>query len=172
MRKVVLLLLVLLVGCATVPLKTYEETVSGWTSYKDVEKWMRDNFTYDQGRLRELVRQNGGSIRSAPVTFKLKSGVCWDGARFVKEALDKINPAYESRIVWLDNGRDVSHYVCSFKIEGRLYVMDYSTVHTDMMGLFGPFDSLKEYQKFYASHHHGNISASYVEIVGDRVRRP
>jgi hypothetical protein len=175
MRKInkilllVMLLGLLMNGCATIPAKTYEETVAGWTSYKDVEKWMSENFVYDQSRLAELLRNHGGRIYSTKLVFKLKGGVCYDGARFIKETLDIINPAYEAKIVWLDNS-DVAHFVCSFKIDGKLYIMDYSTLHRDMIGIFGPFDSLKEYQVFYARHHQGNRSASYVTIKNDKIR--
>jgi transglutaminase superfamily protein len=153
-------------GCATIPSKTYEETVSGWTSYKDVEKWMSENFVYDQSRLAELKRNNSRSrknVYSPQMVFKLKGGVCYDGAKFVKETLNRINPAYEAKVVWLDNS-DVAHFVCSFKIDGKLYIMDYSTLHRDMIGIFGPFNSLEEYRIFYGSRHPGNRFASYVTI--------
>lgn len=177
MKKLFLLAMVLgllLCGCATIPAKTYEETVSGWTSYKDVAKWMDENFTFDQSRLPQVWENNFRSVRPARVTFKLKSGIHFDGARFVKETLNLINPAYEAQMVYLDNGPqwqscqggawDVVHFVCSFKVDGKLYFMDYATVRRDMVGIFGPFNSLKEYQIFYASWHQGNISASYMTV--------
>jgi hypothetical protein len=163
-NKILLLAMVLgllvISGCATFPTKTYEETITGWTSYKDVETWMRENFVYDQSRLSALLKNHGGSVYSPRVTFKLKGGVCWDGARLIKETLDFINPAYEAQIVYINNS-DVVHYVCSFKNDGKLYMMDYATVHVDMIGTHGPFNSLEEYKEFYGSRHQGCRSMSY-----------
>jgi uncharacterized protein YceK len=163
MKKMWLIAIVIMVlsGCATIPAKPYEEAISGWKSYTDVVKWMSENFVYDQALLAEHIRHHDGTVRSPRVTFKLKSGVCWDGARLVKETLDVINPAYEAQIVYLNNGRDIPHYVCSFKVDGKLYIMDYSTAYSDMVGIFGPFDSLEGYRTFYAGHHESNISASF-----------
>jgi hypothetical protein len=33
--------ILILFACATAPIKKYEETVSQWKSYEDVEKWMK-----------------------------------------------------------------------------------------------------------------------------------
>ncbi|MGD0405963.1 MAG: transglutaminase-like domain-containing protein [Candidatus Bathyarchaeia archaeon] len=140
----------LISGCAHFrPENTYEETVSAWTSYKDVETWMRDVFKYDHGRLRDLLHSGGGTVYPTRITFLLKGGVCWDGARFIKETLDRINPAYEAQIVYIDKRtRDVDHYVCSFKLNGKLYIMDYATVHGLMRGTHGPYNSLEDYKAF------------------------
>ncbi|MGD0405962.1 MAG: transglutaminase-like domain-containing protein [Candidatus Bathyarchaeia archaeon] len=141
--------------------KTYEETVAGWTSYKDVEKWMIDNFTYDWSRL----MSKPASTLPPKTVFKIKSGVCHDGARFICAALNHINPDYDAKMVWLVNtgvmpGDDV-HYVSSFWLEGKLYIMDYATIHSDTRGTHGPYNSLEEYRNFYAGHHPGNKSASW-----------
>jgi len=137
------------------PKKNYEETVSEWKSYKDVAAWMGKNFSYDAARAREAMRNFPSmSVRTAKETFDLKSGVCWDAARFVKETLDRIDPSYEAQIVYIQNRpADVDHYVCSFKIENKLYIMDYGTYYKNMAGTHGPFDSLEDYKSFYEKNH-------------------
>lgn len=156
MKKSLLLAMVLgllVSGCAHLSPEytqnAYEKAVSGWTSYKDVETWMRDVFKYDHGRLRDILQTHGGTVYTARVTFKVQGGVCWDGARFIKETLDRINPGYEAQIVYIDKrGRDIEHYVGSFKLNGKLYIMDYATVHGLMRGTHGPYNSLKDYETF------------------------
>ena len=115
--------------------------------------------------------------RPARVTFKIKSGVCSDGARFIQETLNTINPTYEAHIVYfespfrLQRGHNVTHAVCSFKVDGKLYYMDYATPNGHTMGTFGPFDSLKNIEVFYASHTGGGIVGYYVIIKNDQLIR-
>jgi hypothetical protein len=147
------IILLILFACATVPKKTYEETILQWKSYDDVAKWMRGNFSYDMDRAKEAVR-TGIIVRKIKDTFELKSGVCFDGARFVKETLDRINPSYEAQIVYIENRPyEIDHYVCSFKKDNKLYIMDYATFYKNMIGTHGPFNSLEDYKKFYETSH-------------------
>ncbi len=159
MKKLITLAMLLglvVSGCATTgsfqgsPSKTYQETVSGWTSYRDVETWMRDVFIYDSGYL--ITPGIYRTPRAPRITFKLQSGLCWDAARFTKETLDLINPAYEAQIVFIDRGiRDIVnvHFVCSLKKEdGKLYIMDYGTMRSHLRGTHGPYNSLKDYEEF------------------------
>lgn len=141
----------------------YEETISQWKSYKDVEKWFQTNFTYDLDRLNMfkdyIEKKKRGStflpppsVRTPKETFDLRSGVCCDGARFAKEVLNRINPSYKAKIVLLDfddSQTPVNHYVCSFKIDGKIYIIDYATNDKATKGLHGPFDNLKEYKNYY-----------------------
>jgi len=151
--KFLLLFSLILFGCATVPVKTYEETVSQWKSYKDVAKWMSWHFSYDMKRLKEGIEKhtydNPMAVRTPEETFRLKSGVCFDGARFVKETLNRIDPSYEAEIVFIDREGLVDHYVCSFKKDGKLFIMDYSTSVRNWIGIHGPYNSLEEYKKFF-----------------------
>jgi hypothetical protein len=47
----------------------------------------------------------------------------------------------------------VNHFVCSFKKEGKLFIMDYGTPYRNMVGVHGPFNSLEDYKKFYERFH-------------------
>jgi hypothetical protein len=147
--------ILILFACATVPKKTYEESVAEWKSYKDVAKWMSWNFSYDMGRLNEAKRDFSSiSVRTAKETFKLKSGVCFDAARFAKETLNRIDTSYEAQIVYIKNQPyEIDHYVCSFNKDNKLYIMDYGTYYRNMIGIHGPFNSLDEYKKFYERNH-------------------
>lgn len=150
----------LLFACATVPVKTYEESVSEWKSYKDVAKWMSSNFSYDMGRLREVIEKYSHDIlllpRTPKETFELKSGVCDDAALFAKETLNRIDASYQAEIVFIDFIRGpIGHVVCSFRKDGKLYIMDYGTPTKSVEGVHGPYNSLEEYKKFYETWHPG-----------------
>jgi hypothetical protein len=146
--------ILILFACVTVPSKTYEETILQWKSYDDVAKWMKENFSYDINRAKEAVRTRSIIVRTPKETFELKSGVCFDAARFAKEMLDCIDPSYEAQIVYIENRPyEIDHYVCSFKKDNRLYILDYGTFYRNMVGTHGPFNSLEEYKKFYERNH-------------------
>jgi len=88
--------------------------------------------------------------RAPEETFRLKSGVCYDAALFAKETLNRIDPSYEARIVFLQiRPYGVNHYVCSFRKDGKLYIIDYGTPNRNLVGVHGPYNSLEEYRKFY-----------------------
>ena len=150
--KLLLLFFLILFGCATVPTKTYDETVFEWKSYKDVAKWMSRHFSYDMERYKESMKEhtfdNPMPVRTPKETFELKSGVCFDAARFVKETLNRINPSYEAEIVFIAR-EPHGHYVCSFKKDGKLYIMDYGASYRSLIGVHGAYDSLEDYKKFH-----------------------
>ena len=143
--KLLSLFFLILFGCATVPTKTYDETVSEWKSYKDVAKWMSWHFSYDMKRFKE--KYSIESVRTPQETFELKSGVCFDAARFTKETLNRIDPSYEAEFVFIRR-EIVDHYVCSFKKDGKLYIMDYGASYRSLIGVHGPYNSFEEYKKF------------------------
>lgn len=136
-------------SCATTKSATYEETVAQWTSYKDVANWMSKNLRYEYSRT-----FSDAQARSPQQTFELGSGVCQDGANFARDALNRINPDYHARIVYIKNrlGRP-HHLVTAFTMDGRLYIMDYAAGArwSSMKGVHGPYDSLGEYEKFLSS---------------------
>ncbi len=145
--------ILILFACATIPQKTYEETVSEWKSYKDVARWMSLHFSYDTERLR-VVEDKIPNRRSPEETFRLKSGVCYDAAFFAKDTLNRINPSYEAKVVFVETRPyAINHFVCSFKNEGKIYIMDYGRTDRSMVGVHGPFNSLDEYKKFYERYH-------------------
>jgi len=44
----------------------------------------------------------------------------------------------------------VMHYVCSFKLDGKLYIMDYA--NPIRVGTYGPFASLEDYRLVSKAH--------------------
>ncbi len=143
---------VILVGCSIIRTKSFDETVSRWKSHKDLERWMERDFSFDSERFKRFE----GTLpppRSPEETFKLKSGIYIDAAVFAKEALNRIDPSSEARIVVLLIGHGTNHYVCSFRQDGQLLIMDYGTPYRTVSGVQGPFQSLEEYRVFYEKHH-------------------
>jgi Transglutaminase-like domain len=150
--KALLICLVLLSGCAMIPARSYDETVSRWKTHKDVERWMAKDFSLDTERLRRFE----GTLpppRTPEETFKLKSGIDIDAAIFVKGALNRIDSSYQAKIVVLVILGGANHYVCSFLKEGNLFIMDYGMPYPSIVGVHGPFHSLEEYKRFFEKNH-------------------
>jgi len=146
------ILFLFLISCGVLFVKSYNETVSRWKSYKDLERWMDKDFSFD----RERFKRFEGTMpppRSSEETFKLKSGIYIDAAIFAKETLNRIDPSYQAQIVVLFIGHGVNHYVCSFKKGGAIFIMDYGTPYRTMVGVHGPFNSLEEYKVFFERNH-------------------
>jgi hypothetical protein len=144
-----------------VPEKTYDETVSEWKSYEDLVKWMENDFSFDKERYEKFE----GTLpvpRTPQETFQLKSGIYIDAATFIKETLNRINLSYKAQIVILISRRYAfNHYACSFRKNGKLFIMDYGTPYKEITGVHGPYHSLEEYKKFFEKHHpmRGEIEA-------------
>jgi len=135
------------------PGKTFAETVSEWESYQDVVKWMENDFSFDKERY-EKFKGTLPIPRTPEETFRLKSGIYIDAAMFSKEALNRINPSYKAQIVILIiRPYGSNHYVCSFRKEGKLFIMDYGTPYQEVIGFHGPYSSLEEYKQFYEKNH-------------------
>ena len=133
--------------------KTYEEAVSGWKSYEDLVKWMENDFSFDKERY-EKFKGTLPVPRTSEETFQLKSGIYIDAAMFSKETLNRMNPSYQAQIVILIMRRyGFNHYACSFRKDGKLFVMDYGTPYKEITGVHGPYRSLEEYKNFYEKHH-------------------
>ena len=150
--KCLSILFLLPVACGIVFVKSYDETVSRWKSYKDLERWMAKDFSLDAERFKRFE----GTLpppRTPEETFKLKSGIYIDAAVFAKEVLNRIDPSYKAQIVVLFFGRGVNHYVCSLKKDGRIFIMDYGTPYRAMVGVHGPFNSLEDYRLFFEKNH-------------------
>ena len=135
------------------PEKTYDKTVSEWKSYQDLVKWMENGFSFD----RERYEKFKGTLpvpRTPEETFQLGSGIYIDAAMFSKETLNRINPSYRAQIVVLIiRPHGFNHYVCSFRKDGKLFIVDYGTPYKEVTGIHGPYNSLEEYKKFYEKHH-------------------
>jgi hypothetical protein len=135
------------------PEKTYDETVSEWESYQDLVKWMENDFSFDKERY-EKFKGTLPIPRTPEKTFQLKSGIYIDAAMFSKETLNRINPSYKAQIVVLIiRPYGFNHYVCSFRKDGKLFIMDYGTPFKEVTGIHGPYSSLDEYKTFYEKHH-------------------
>ncbi len=132
--------------------KTYTETIAKWRSYQDIVKWMEKDFTFDAERYKKFERRLPVP-RTPGETFELKSGIYIDTAMFLKETLNQINPSYKAQVVVLIiRPYGFNHYVCSFRKDGKIFIMDYGTPYREVTGLHGPYDSLDEYKIFYNKH--------------------
>ncbi len=150
--KCLAILFLLPIACGVIFVKSFEETVSRWKSYKDVERWLEKDFSFDPARFKRFE----GTLpppRTPEGTFKLKSGIYIDAAIFAREVLNRIDPSYKAQIVVLFIGRGVNHYVCSLKKGGKIFIMDYGTPYRTMAGVHGPFNSLEEYRLFFEKNH-------------------
>ncbi len=136
----------------TAPEKNYGETVSGWRSYQDLVRWMENDFSFDKERYEKFE----GTLpvpRTPEETFQLKSGIYIDAARFLKETLNRIDPSYKAQIVILImRPHGFNHYVCSFRKDGKLFILDYGTPYKEVTGVHGPYSSLEEYKEFWGKH--------------------
>jgi len=135
------------------PGKTYTEVISQWKSYQDLVKWMERDFSFDAGRYKRFE----GTLpipRTPGETFQLKSGIYIDAVEFSKKTLNQINPSYKAQTaVILVRPNVFNHYVCVFKKDGKLFILDYGTPHKEITGVHGPYNSLDEYKRFYEKHH-------------------
>ena len=133
--------------------KTYAETVSEWKSYEDLVKWMEKDFSLDAERYKRFGVSFPAS-RTPAETFQLKSGIYIDAVEFSKRTLNQINPSYKAQAaVILVRPYVLNHYVCAFKRNGSLFILDYGTPYKEITGVHGPYSSLEEYRKFYEEHH-------------------
>jgi hypothetical protein len=135
------------------PEKTYAETISQWKTYQDLVEWMEKDFSFDEERYKHFE----GTLptpRTPEKTFQLKSGIYIDAAEFSKRTLNQIDPSYKAQTVVIVVRPSVfNYYVCSFKKEGKLYVIDYGSPYKEITGIHGPYNSLDEYKEFYQNHH-------------------
>jgi len=135
------------------PGKTYTEATSQWKSHQDLVKWMERDFSLDVERYKRFE----GTLpipRTPEETFQLKSGIYIDAVEFSKKTLNQINPSYKAQTaVILVRPNVFNHYVCAFKKDGKLFVLDYGTPYKEITGVHGPYNSLDEYKRFYEKHH-------------------
>ena len=151
----ILLWCVVLVPCVTKAgneglTASYEETVAQWKSYQDVADWFRKSFAYETSRL----LSKGSNPRSPAETFRLKKGVCYDAAKFAIDALNRIDPGYRAKAIFIKNRLGPPHHwVAGFTENGKLYIMDYGAGMrwSKMNGIHGPYESLSDYEKFLSS---------------------
>jgi hypothetical protein len=149
-------------SCATMKSATYEETVAQWTSYQNVASWMKTNFHFDYQRAKYwLSTRTKLQPRTPDQTFKLKSGICHDAAVFARDTLNRIDPKYDAKVLFIINSFGLpnhnvatfNHHVATFTMDGKLYIMDYGAGGPwgAMNGIHGPYDSLHGYAEFLSS---------------------
>jgi hypothetical protein len=46
-----------------------------------------------------------------------------------------------------------NQYVCSFRKDGKIFIMDYGTPYKEITGVHGPYNSLAGYKEFYEKNH-------------------
>lgn len=145
---------------ASVTPSAYEAAIGKWTTYQDVANWLKSNFTFDHSRLSTILfrtRQSGPAgllARGAAATYNVKSGYCTDAAAFAIQSLNRINPDYQARYVFIKNRYgQPHHWVAGFMVNGKIMVMDYgaSPEWGGMNGVHGPYDSLDQYAEFLTS---------------------
>lgn len=133
--------------------KTYREAVSEWKSEKDLLRWMEKDFSFDAERYKKFE----GTLpapRTPEETFQLKTGIYIDAVEFSKKTLNQINPSYQAQTAIIFIRPNIfNHYVCVFRKESQLFVLDYGTPYKEITGVHGPYQSLDEYKRFYEKHH-------------------
>lgn len=141
-----------LFACGILFVRSYDEMVSRWKSYKDVQMWMERDFSLDIERFKRFE----GTLpppRTPEETFKLKSGIYIDAAIFAKETLNRIDPSYQAKIVVLLIAGGANYYVCSFMRDGKVFILNYGAPYKAIVGVHGPFNSLEEYKVFFERNH-------------------
>lgn len=148
------------IGMSSSQAGDYEATVATWKSYEDVGNWLKRNFDYDMNRFDTVmtrIRQDGPAgllTRAAPTTFDRKRGICGDAAAFAVDALNRVNPDYKARYIFIRNHYgQPHHWVTGFYVDGKIMVMDYGAGQEwwKMKGIHGPYDSLDQFADFLAS---------------------
>ena len=176
----VLIVVLTFLGCQKA--EPYPVTVQTWKSYKDVATYMESNWSFDKSTQRQYIQKlrkykqlNGGDLSDYTVSelsmtpkeaYNSGSGFCGDSAVLIKDALNKINPSYNAKIIFIWNGYGKPHHwVTGFYVEDKLYVMDYGTGShwSEMMGTHGPYNSLDEYGEFLKTVNANNFKFGSVE---------
>lgn len=138
----------------------YETEVAKWKTHDDVAKWLKSNFVFDKNRQAQVqiqLKETGveNILTRKPATlFENYHGHCRDSASFAKDALNKINPDYQARYLFIKNKYGPpNHWVTGFKVENKIYVIDYGAGKNwwAMEGVHGPYESLDGYKTFLAS---------------------
>ena len=150
--------------------KPYPQTVKSWKSYKDVANYMQSNFRFDASRQHEFRKefnkyknQNSDNLYDFTIselslkpneTYNRGGGFCGDAETLVKDALNKINPKYDAKTIFIGNQYGPPHHwVTGFYVNDKLYIMDYGAGQkwSEMIGTHGPYNSIDDYGNFLES---------------------
>ena len=170
MKKILLITMIVLFGFTFLNASNYETAVKNWKSHEDLAKWMKRNWEFDKSdqktyikKLKKYKKKNKGDMTNYTVSmlsdspkkaFKNRKGFCGDSVVLIKDALNKINPNYNAKVVFIWNNLGTPHHwATTFDFEGKLYVMDFGAgkYWDEMNGVHGPYASLDEYGNFLKS---------------------
>ncbi len=138
----------------------YDAEVLTWKTHEDVAKWLKSNFVFDKSRQEQVIsqlKQTGPEnvlTRKPEALFENRNGYCRDSAGFAKDALNKINPEYKARYIFIKNKYgQPNHWVTGFNVNSKLYVIDYGAGKHwwALEGVHGPYESLDDYKAFLSS---------------------
>ncbi len=178
LSRMLLVFSCLLAANAVTAASKYEEEVAKWKAPEDVAKWLKFNFVFDKARQSQVqsqLKETGPEnvlTRKPDTLFENRNGYCRDSAAFAKDALNKINPEYQARYIFIKNSAGpTNHWVTGYKVDNKLYVIDYGAGKhwSGMEGLHGPYATLDEYKTFLSSLNLKGFSAEQVrwrDIVG------
>lgn len=156
-----------LTGCENA--KPYPQRVQTWKSYTDVANYMQSNFRFDRNRQLEFKKDlrkykqktdnmydfTVSELSKKPIeTYNSGSGFCGDSVVFINDALNKVNPNYKAKTIFIENGASpIHHWVTGFYVKDKLYIMDYGagSKWSAMIGTHGPYNSIDDYGDFLKS---------------------
>ncbi len=170
MKKLLHITMIILFGFTLLNASNYEDTVKNWKSHEDLANWMKSNWEFDKSDQRVYIKKlikykkkNKGDMSNYTVSmlsdtpqdaFENKQGFCGDAVVLIQDALNKIDPKYDAKVVfiWNDLGKP-HHWATAFNFEDKLYVMDFGAgkYWDDMNGIHGPYASLDGYGEFLKS---------------------
>lgn len=126
---------------------------------------MEREFSFDAERYKKFQ----GTLpvpRSPEETFQLRSGIYIDAVEFSKKTLNQINPSYKAQTAVIFVRPNLfNHYVCAFKIDGKLFVLDYGTPYKEITGFHGPYTSLDEYKRYFEKRHPEKRSVEGIRLL-------
>lgn len=159
-KRILVLSISLVFISGTTSAGSYEEEVSEWKSYEDVANWLENNFSFDRSRQKKVIKRlredgpEGLLARNPSALYEDSSGYCVDSSNFAISTLNKINPAYNARWIFIENAKGrPNHWATAFNHEGKLYIMDFGAGKKwdEMNGLHGPYASLDGYRDYLSS---------------------
>ena len=101
-----------------------------------------------------LIVDDDPSVRTILTRYLEQDYPCCVDTHSPFDALNKINPDYQARYVFIRNrAGPAHHWVTGFNLDGKVMVMDYgaSPEWSAMRGVHGPYESLSGYADFLAT---------------------
>lgn len=135
----------------------YTVGISGWSTIKDVHKWIKDNFEYDLDRAMLLAnnkKSNSNTAIHTPNEFwTIKKGTCIDLSRFAYETTKLINNSIKINYLKIQfeplnyNGsKFIYHWLISVEKEDQFFFFaDSKRPHI----IDGPYASVRDFINAY-----------------------